>query len=257
MNYATAWVGDFECTSNMIDIVDPHINSMSILEEQIPVANEMMVHVRGVLGGLYRAYHVYMDNGAICAMLVLHNGYDLEKLEFENICSFGNVSSRMGSAVVIVDKRYRHAAEYNYFPIDDDAIFDPKTFMEKIQDMPYGAAIKEKFLNMVRTMVKEGKNPRGIDIKEILAGEHIWEGFRRFEEKSSMWSVEIEKKLYNSHTGSTSIKGGVASMATPGTLECLGCRNRQGYVYGIIVQLDQSIDLRRMFVGSIECMQTS
>lgn len=246
-NLRYAYLGDFECVSNTIDIADPHINVMSALQEKIPSYNEQMVKIRKMINGYYHCYHIVDSvSDSVLALCAIHNSYNEEDLyKCKKVIDRGCASSLMSSAIVIVDERYRFDTKYCYYAMDDDAVYDGNLILKELPNMKYSEETKEQLKNMVNKVLSEDKNPTGKQITDIVQNAPIWEGFRNFGNRCSMWSVEIEKSLYDfndnihfpRYRNSVPIKGGIASMADSGLLKCTEYHDQQGNVFGVVVNL--------------------
>ena len=246
-NLRYAYLGDFECVSNTVDIADPHINMMSVLQEKILNVNEKMIKIRKMLNGYYNCYHI-VDNlsGEVIALCVLHNSYCSDDLyDCKNVINRGYASSLISSAIVVVDERYRYDTKYCYYAMDDDVIYDGKLILEELSNMPYSDEIKNSLTDMVNKTLAVNKNPTGRQIIEIIQNAPIWDGFRNFGNKCSLWSVEIEKALYDynanecypRYRNAVAIKGGIASLAEGGMLKCTEYHNLNGDVFAVVVNL--------------------
>ena len=246
-NIRYAYLGDFECVSNTVDIADPHINTMSVLQEKLSTVNEKMIKIRKMLNGYYNCYHIVHNvSEEVIALCVLHNSYNQDDLlECKNIISRGYASSMISSAVVVVDERYRFDTKYCYYAMDDDAIYDGQMILDELPNMPYSEEMKKLLVDMVNKSRAIDKNPTGKQISDIIQNAPIWNGFRNFGEKCSLWSVEIERALYYynaneyypRHRNAVAIKGGIASLAESGMLKCTEYHNQSGNVFAVIVNL--------------------
>lgn len=245
----------FECVSGSMVVFDPHINPVSVYYEKIPFLNEKEIKVRGMLNGCYYAFHAIEERmNKVIGMVIIHSAYSIQQAkECLNITKLGYSSSMMGQAVVAVDEAYRYDTESCYYAIEDDAFYEPKRLLKCIPDMPYTEKKKKQFEEMVLEMQANDSCPTGRNLRDIIQGDPVWEGFKKFGEKSSQWSVEIEKALYDyaergsyvSFRNSFVLRGGVASMAESGMLSCTSYRNQTGAVYALYISLlhDKEVDM--------------
>lgn len=245
-----AFIGDFQCVSGVVDIIDPHIHPLSVLQEKIPLANEKMLCLRSMLMGLYQCYHkIDSSTGDAQQLILIHESYDVKDLNKNNKVMIGYVSSSVGGAVAAVDKRYKFDTSYCYSIVDPDAIYDGIQILSEFKN--------SKFESDIRKLVDEKSskdiNPTGADILEIVPAEYM-QRICLDGNTTTIWSKMLEKRLFNfreddkviqfrRHKNAITIKGGVASMADSGLLKCGIYRNHLGDVFAVSINLDAATDI--------------
>lgn len=253
-----AYLGAFECKATVMDIFDPHINPLNVYAEKLPFVNEKEIIVKDCRKGFYNVYHHIDWKDHVLGLVVVHNTVNIADMEESDALyktsDLGYAASMVGQAVVIVDEGERYNTEDCYHSLEADALYDTNTLLKSINKMPY---VKEKKEQLERLLLEKKETDTylfGRDILDIIQCDPVWDGFRNLREKSTQWSTEIEKALYDypgknyygSLKNSYVIKGGIASMAEPGMLKCTEYRdNAKGDVCGIYISLcsDGSVDL--------------
>lgn len=232
-----AFIGEFCIESGNIAIIDPYFNKLCSLEEKIPINNDTSIHT-SLNPGIYRAYHQKDSiNNNITSLIILKNDFKISDISDEQMKYLGNISTFLSSAVAISDTKYIYKTQFLYNFFGMDVCFDADRFISDIPKMPYPKDIKNKLYDYLENMKKQGKNPVGKQLVEILQTLPIWIGFKAYDDDSTAWTVDVLNKLYCSDMDATLIKSGVASRTESGEHSCYLIHRYDNQI-GILIHLD-------------------
>lgn len=224
--------------SSTYDIADAMVNAIFCEQLSIPRENQTILKVRNSLAGIYNAWHIVdEDTHEIRELLLLHHTYEFDDLYDNAPLCVGSVCTALAHAVCVVDERYHFDPCYSYYMLEKEAFYDGDEIIRRLPSSPYPNDIKQNLNIAIRGLRKQGKQPTGEDINNIINGYPIWDALSSKKIYSSHWSVDICNRL-KSNIPAAVFKGGVISSCEPGFVTCYTYRNCRGMSFAIRINLE-------------------
>lgn len=227
------YIGTFNVRGNAIVVLDPYVCAMSIKMEQIPITNEKKLKLQNVVNGVYNAY---LENNVL---MLIHEEFE-DHYATKAKEQVGYVSSSLSGATAAVDKCELYNSSNCFNAIELDAYYDVVEIEKRLSEMHYDEGEKKDLTALIESCMENEIHPTGREILKALGAagsKYVWNGFRKFNEKSSHWSEDIKDSLENSYRGYYNIKGGISCKAEKGFLQCFCYRNLDRQIWGVEIEL--------------------
>lgn len=212
-----SFIGSFECQSGDITVLDTQICPINIEMDAIDKEMQTMVKVSGAFPGTYKCYHIVSNiDFEIFAFMAIHKDFEYAAIKSFHYTKIGDVSALYGQNIAFTDSSYLFCSDACYYPVYEEAYYDPDRLKEDLTLMPYDDGTKKMLSEIAYMAKKRGKYVRGIDILDCIQCNPVWGGFGTYGASSSAWSVDCKMRLDQSYFPAASIPGGIITEISSG-----------------------------------------
>lgn len=237
------FIGLVNITSENVVIIDPYINNISVLSENISPAVSCSQRLSRVRCGTYNCYATLNTSGIIKSLLISHDSVDISAFKEKDFDFHGMVSVAFDRIVCICDEEhiYQTSSYGAGIPLYDDALFSVSYLRQQVRDEVLDCSEACRYrLEQLLCRCGNASYVSGKNIKREFGNEHLWSGFYTFNEFSTLWSCSIQHKIRESVSRTACGLGYVAAKSqSPLTdeLRCFVIRSIKNKILGIKIEM--------------------